>query len=324
MTQQTIDLPDLETGPDAPRKPGPCGRCGRRHRPRRPGTPGPHDREHTFRPRMGPCRECGRPSRARDLCSLHYSRMRRAKDRGRCTIPECGEPLRYRGKLYCEEHAICMVPGCPLVNKARRLCRRHYQSLYITPKNRREREKRNNPQGEFNLDGNEWTLPVPEGPEPGTRPHRAPATPASGLQPGSRQRLPEVRRRPHAAPSPEDTTPRRHLKRQRQDGQDNVPEAGNVRTAGVRRTGPRLRHRKDDKRRLAGPQRYSRNERSMSCSEKPGAVGTVLWHLVGERFGFGTILLFFVVLPHFDCLEGEQEGQDSSKNCHYPIAHQSS
>ena len=126
---------------------------------------------------MGPCRECGRPSRARGLCSLHYSRMRRAKDRGRCTVPECGESLRYRGKLYCEEHAICVVPGCPLVNQARRLCRRHYQSLYLTPRNRRERERRNNPQGEFHLDGDQWTVPIPEGQAPGARFRMGPTAP---------------------------------------------------------------------------------------------------------------------------------------------------
>ena len=177
MNQQTIELPGLEARSNNTRKPGPCGRCGRRHRPRPPGAPGPHDRERTLRPRMGPCRECGQPSRAKDLCSLHYSRMRRAKDRGRCTIPECGESLRYQGKLYCEEHAICMVPGCPLVNKARRLCRRHYQSLYLTPRNRREREKRNNPQGKFHLDGNDWTVPVPEGQDPGARFRMGPTAP---------------------------------------------------------------------------------------------------------------------------------------------------
>ena len=92
-------------------------------------------------------------------------------------MADCGEPLRYRGKLYCEEHAICIVPDCTLVNKARRLCRRHYSSLYLTPRNRRERERRNNPQGEFNLDGNEWTLPVPEGSEPGTRFQMGPTAP---------------------------------------------------------------------------------------------------------------------------------------------------
>ena len=184
MNQQAIELPGLDARPHGVLKARPCGRCGRRHRPRPPGTPGPHDRERTLRPRMGPCQECGSPSKARGLCRLHYSRMRRSKNRGRCTVPDCGKPLRYRGKLYCEEHAICMVPGCTLVNKARRLCRRHYSSLYITPRNRRERERRNNPQGEFSLYGNEWTLPVPEGPEPGTRFRMGPTAPPLHRQAG--------------------------------------------------------------------------------------------------------------------------------------------
>lgn len=49
-----------------------------------------------------PCaiEECGRPSRAKNMCTMHYNRFRRSKKP--CSVDGCEKP--YFGRTYCSMH----------------------------------------------------------------------------------------------------------------------------------------------------------------------------------------------------------------------------
>lgn len=82
------------------------------------------------------CTECKETATAKGLCPKHYSRMRRLANRPRCTLPYCNKPKNAGDRLYCSSHSGCTADGCTERFKARRLCAKHYQTLYLAPRNR--------------------------------------------------------------------------------------------------------------------------------------------------------------------------------------------
>ena len=66
--------------------------------------------------------------------------MRRGPD-AICVEDDCEEPKAYRARYFCEPHSPCTHSDCRNRFKARRLCDRHYQTDYLTPLHRTEREK---------------------------------------------------------------------------------------------------------------------------------------------------------------------------------------
>ena len=150
---------------------GARGLCSRDYRRWKRGDPSivPEVQQTKRRPRLPafkpPCRECQDQSKTKGLCGFHYGRKLRAPRRGKCTIPRCRQPLRHQGRLYCPDHAGCVAPRCTFPSKARRLCKKHYQNLYLGPRDRKEKERQKVHQGEFVFSADEWTIPVPDAPE---------------------------------------------------------------------------------------------------------------------------------------------------------------
>ena len=109
-----------------------------------------------------PCEECGETTKAKGLCPKHYGLMMRQRRRKPCTLEECDNPKRFRSKLYCEEHFGCTAPECRESFKARRLCSKHYGTMYLTPKRREEREREKDRQGKFDIEDGNVLIPKPE------------------------------------------------------------------------------------------------------------------------------------------------------------------
>ena len=82
------------------------------------------------------CSQCNSLAHAKGLCPKHYSRMRRAASRPKCTLPYCQQPREPGNNLFCPAHAGCIAPGCERRFKARRLCANHYRTLYLAPRDR--------------------------------------------------------------------------------------------------------------------------------------------------------------------------------------------
>ena len=101
------------------------------------------------RTRQGPCAECGEPSKAKGLCGKHYRRMMNQAKRANCIIPGCGKKKSFRARYFCSDHSECSAPRCKKKFKARRLCRDHYRKMYLEPKQKDERRRAKERQGEF-------------------------------------------------------------------------------------------------------------------------------------------------------------------------------
>lgn len=82
------------------------------------------------------CTECDDFATSKGLCPKHYSRMRRQANPPRCTLPYCEDPRQVGDRLYCIGHANCVADACDERFKARRLCAKHYQTIYLAPRDR--------------------------------------------------------------------------------------------------------------------------------------------------------------------------------------------
>ena len=130
---------------------GTCAHCGQRHtkvnsqcRPANPtGAPktGRKSRARSANKLVQQkCTECQEDNHAKGLCKFHYQRWRRGSA-AICIEEGCEEPKAYRARYFCQAHSPCTHPDCRERFKARRLCDKHYQTDYLTPKNRTERER---------------------------------------------------------------------------------------------------------------------------------------------------------------------------------------
>ena len=146
----TMRLPFL-TGSDAP-GPKQGAKSGRSRRSRGTGRP---------RPKI--CRECEETTKAKGLCPKHYGRMMRRRRLKTCTLEGCINPRKFRSKLYCKGHSGCTAPECEETFKARRLCSKHYGTMYLTPRHREERRREKNQQGEFDIKEDNVLIPKPNG-----------------------------------------------------------------------------------------------------------------------------------------------------------------
>ena len=98
---------------------------------------------------QGPCSECGETSKAKGLCGKHYRRMMHQAKRANCIIPRCGKKKSFRARYFCSDHSECSAPRCKKKFKARRLCRDHYRKMYLAPKQKDEKRRAKERQGEF-------------------------------------------------------------------------------------------------------------------------------------------------------------------------------